>query len=214
MRANCWRWLVLLLVPGCLLVQPLDEAKSDNDGSAGSGKPSAGNGSAGHNSAGSGSPAGGSKNNAGSGPVAPGGSANGGAPSGVDFSLFLGTWTVVSGKNTVSCDRSSPTTTNATPGSTDSFELGTTSDLTISIGGGCEVLADVNDRTASLNPATSDCVTSDANYLYDLTVDAFEFVVSGNGQTAKASMDTTVVVLDANGNISNCDSDYTWDYKR
>jgi len=81
-----FRWLVLLSIPGCLLVQPLDDAKPADESSAGSGnssgKPShAGNGSAGHNTAGSG-PAGGTGNAAGSGP-SPGGapsSTGGGSP--------------------------------------------------------------------------------------------------------------------------------------
>lgn len=219
MKATAWGWLVLLLIPGCLLVQPLDDPKPDDAGSAGAagaagrGQPSQA-GSAGRPSGASGSSAGGSGNRGGSGPLPAGGAANGGAPSGVDFSLFLGDWTVSGGKNTVSCDGGTPKTTAVDAGGVDTIGLGTISDLIFGVGSGCEILADVNDRTASLNPATTNCETSDANFDYVLYVDDFQFVVSGNAQTAKASMTSVVYVYDASGGLSICDSDYTWDYAR
>jgi len=83
MKARAWAWLVLLLVPGCLLVQPLDEAKPDTGGSSGnSSHAGKGNGSAGQSSAGSGATTGGSSNSAGTGAVSSAGtpSAGGGAP--------------------------------------------------------------------------------------------------------------------------------------
>ena len=42
MKIAAFRWFVLLLIPGCLLVQPLDEPKPDGEdsGSAGSGNSS------------------------------------------------------------------------------------------------------------------------------------------------------------------------------
>jgi len=86
-KTTSWLGLALLLVPGCLLVQPLDDAKPAAGGAAGSGnssgKPSHA-GSAGHNNAGSGPAAGGSGNSAGASPVPPGGapssSGGGGEP--------------------------------------------------------------------------------------------------------------------------------------
>src|SRR4051794_12424799 len=98
MKAIGGCWLALLVIPGCLLVQPLDEAKPDQQDSAGSGGKASHAGSAGQHTGGS-PAAGGAGNKAGSGPGAAGGSAgaahggasNGGAPSGVDFSLFTGT---------------------------------------------------------------------------------------------------------------------------
>ncbi|HEY0468314.1 MAG TPA: hypothetical protein VGC79_29155 [Polyangiaceae bacterium] len=224
MKTTAWRWLILLLIPGCLLVQPLDEAKPDDDdsASAAAGKPSlAGSagkasqaGSAGQHSGGSGPGAGGTGNRAGSGPLPTAGAANGGAPSGVDFSLFLGDWTVNGGKNTVSCDGSTPQTSPIAGGDVDNFGLGTISDLIFGPDAECQILADVNDRTASLNPATPNCQTADADYDYVLYVDDFQFVVSRDGKTAKASMTSVVYVYDISGNVSICDSDYTWDYAR
>lgn len=35
MKTPLWRWLALLALPGCLVVQPLDEAKSDDMGGGG-----------------------------------------------------------------------------------------------------------------------------------------------------------------------------------
>jgi hypothetical protein len=157
---------------------------------------------------------GGTGNRAGSGAVPPGGSANGGATSGVDFSLFTGTWTITGGQSTTSCDGATPQTSTVAPGGTDTFGLGNISDLIFDPGTDCEILADVDDRTASLNPATLDCYTSDANYDYDLSVISFDFVVSGDGKTAKATMSASILVSDGSGGLSVCDADYTWNYKR
>jgi len=80
-KTTSFRWLVLLAVPGCIVVQPLDDPKPADEDSAGGGKPAqagSGNGSAGHNTAGSGPAAGGSGNTAGSGNVPPGGAPSSG----------------------------------------------------------------------------------------------------------------------------------------
>jgi hypothetical protein len=67
MKTTAFRWLVLLLIPGCILVQPLDEAKSDSGGVAGRG----------NSSGGASSKAGGANNSSG----APSRAGSGGTPS-------------------------------------------------------------------------------------------------------------------------------------
>jgi len=214
MKAFAWRWLALLAIPGCVLVQPLDEAKpadSDNAGS-GNGSSHAGSSNAGSASGGrSGGPAKAGSGNAGS---SASGGADGGAPSGVDFSLFTGTWTIVDGKNTTTCDSGASKTSNVDPGGQDTFGLGTITDLILDPGTTCEVLADVDDHRAFLNSNTAACSYSDASYDYDLFFDAFEFIVSSDGKTAKASMTAYITATDASGNMSDCKSDTTWNYKR
>lgn len=222
---------MLLLIPGCLLVQPLDEAKPDADDdsaaapNAGSGNTSgktshAGNSSsAGRNTGGSGSPAGGSanggsRNNAGSGPTPPGGSANGGSSSGVDFSLFTGDWTLTSGKNTTTCDAGTPMTEDAEAGIVDMVALGTSTDLIFAPDSECQILADVDDRTASLSQDTQPCSYTTANVDYYATYDSFEFVVSSNGQTAKATIDRSVLATDVNDNLHYCEVTQDLNYKR
>ncbi|HYQ30671.1 MAG TPA: hypothetical protein VER04_25745 [Polyangiaceae bacterium] len=212
MKTSRWGWLALLLLPGCLLVQPLDEAKPASEDNAGSGGKASGN--AGQHSGGSGASTAGTGNRAGSGSMPTSGAANGGAGSGVDFSLFTGTWTISAGKGTVTCDEGTPTTDTVDPGGTTSVGPGTVSDLIFDPGADCEILADVSNRTASLNSATSECYSSDSTYDYESYVESFEFVVSGDGKTAKATMTSTVYVTDADGAISICETDYSWDYER
>lgn len=218
MNVARWIWLPLLVVPGCLLVQPLDDVKAGDDDSV----PSAHAGM-GQHAGGNGPGAGGAGNKAGSGPVASGGSgatggsgpvASGGAGNAGAFSLFLGEWTISNGTQTTSCDGGTPTTSTVSPGGTDTFGVGTLSDLILDPGTSCEILVDVDGRTASLNPATLDCTTSDANYDYDLFVESYDFTVSSDGKTAKASMTATVYLTDANSNESVCTTDTSWDYER
>jgi len=219
MKTTALGWLVLLLIPGCLLVQPLDSAKPDDDDD--DTVPAAQAGNAGKASGGSGPGAagtagtGGTGNKAGSGPVPAGGSANGGAPSGVDFSLFTGTWTITSGQTTTTCDDGTPSTEAIAPGGTDQVGLGTTSDLIFGPGSSCEILGDVSDRTAYLNSDTLPCADTDGTYYYYLSFESFEFAVSSNGMTADASMTTTVLTADANDNlVASCTVDQTWKYRR
>lgn len=208
MKTTVWGLLSLLAIPGCLLVQPLDDPKPA-DGAAGGGNKAGGSGQP---SGGSGNS--GSGNKAGSGSVPPGGAPSGGAPSSVDFTLFTGTWTVTSGQSTVTCGDEAPQTTTATPGGTDTFGLGTVSDLVLNPDTDCEIWADVDDRTASLNPATPNCATSDADYDYDLYIESFDFTVSADGKTAEASMTTSTLVSDSSGVVGVCDSEHAWKYKR
>jgi len=218
MRTTALAFLALLAIPGCLLVQPLDDAKPEDGNSAGStGHTSGGN----QNSGGAGNKAGsgpvgssGAGNKAGSGPIGSAGGANGGAPSGVDFSLFTGSWTVTGGENTVTCSDGVPTTTSEAPGGVDTFGLGTVSDLILNPGATCELWADVDDHTASLNPSTPNCTTSDANYDYELYFESFDFVVSADGQTATATLTTSTLVSDSSGAVDICDSEHTWNYER
>lgn len=212
MNRRVWAWLLLALVPGCLLVQPLDEATSDDaaGASGGNGNASAGTGSAGRpTSAGGGAPSAGAP----SGGSHAGGAAQGGAPSGVDFSLFIGTWTITSGSTTRDCGTDAPTTEPATVGAQDSFGLGTTSDLILDPGTQCALLVDVDDRVAS-SEAAQECTFQSEGYTVHVYVDSFEFTVSGDGKTAISRFISTVDVSDGSGASATCDTDQTLHYKR
>ncbi|HET7545538.1 MAG TPA: hypothetical protein VFK05_36980 [Polyangiaceae bacterium] len=222
MKTTAWGWLVLLALPGCLLVQPLDDVSNGSAGSSGktstssagsAGKASGGSGSgvggAGNHAGGSANPAGGSSS------IPPGGAANGGGAGEVDLSLFTGTWTVTGGKNTTSCDDNPAKTSDVMAGGTDTFAPGTLSDLVLNPGTDCEILADVvESRKASLNDLTLDCMTTDSGLDYDLYILTYDFVVSADGKTAQANMTASILVSDGAGGLSVCDSDTTWNYKR
>jgi hypothetical protein len=225
MRTTAWSWLALLVIPGCLLVQPLDQAKPDDDGSAGSGNSNAG----GSSKAGSSNGSSGGTSKAGSGNAGRGGGASGGAPSGnagrggdasggasgVDFSLFTGFWYVTDGQITTVCDDGSSEPEAIQAGGQDEVGLGTTSDLIFGPGSSCEILADVDDRNASLNFDTLPCSQSDGVYDFYLTIDAFHFNVSSDGKTAEAGMITTVETTDADGNsLPTCEVQQLWNYER
>ena len=213
MKAIAWSWLALLAIPGCLLVQPLDDAKPIDEDIAGSaGKPAQAGGAG--RPAGGNPGTGGTGNKAGAGPVPPGGSGNGGAPNGVDFSDFTGTWTVTGGKRITTCDGAAPQTDAVTPGGTDTIGLGTISDLIFGPDTACEILADVDDRSATLNSATSDCSYSDDDGEYQLSFDDFEFTVSGDGKTAELAMSTSVLYTDLNDEAHLCYVDSSLDYER
>jgi len=224
MKTIGFRWLVLLAIPGCLLVQPLDDVQ-EHAGSAGSsGKPSSA-GSAGKPGGGSGPGAAGAGNNAGSGDTThagsgnapPGGAANGGGSGGLDLSLFTGNWIITGGKNTVSCGGDTPTSETIAGGDRVPVGLGTISDLVFDRGTDCEILADVTaDRTATLNPATLGCTSSDPDtgYDYDSVFLSFDFVVASDGKTAVSKMSAQVLVSDASGVLAACDSDTELQYKR
>ncbi len=127
-------------------------------------------------------------------------------------SLALGT--ITSGKSTTSCDGGTPQTVDATAGGQDTVGLGTTSDLIFDPGSSCEILADVDDRTASLNQDTLPCSYSDATTDYYAIFDSFDFTVSGNGQTAKANISTSVLATDANDNLHSCEVTQALNYER
>jgi hypothetical protein len=185
---NVWRgpWVLLAAIavaaPGCLLVQPLDDVNSDSAGAGGKagggGKASTGGNTSSAGKGGSGAtPTGG---RGGSAPTA------GGPPSGVDFSYFVDTWTVTSGTISTDCG-TGPTDAPATVGSTDTVTLGTTSDLIVDEGTPCPVLADVNDLVATGQDGQT-CDFTDGSNNYQLVIDAFTFVVSGNHLSATSEL--------------------------
>ena len=210
-------WLMLAAIavaaPGCLLVQPLDDVSADSAGSGGSGTGKAGAGP---------SPSGGK---AGAGPApngGRGGAASGGrggsgptptagAPGQVDFSYFTGIWTVTSGTITTDCG-TGPIDTDATPGTTDTIDLGTTSDLIVDKGTKCPVLADVNDLVAIGQDGQS-CDFPDTSGMYHLEINAFDFVVDGTHQKASSSL-LSVITVTNNGVVTTCDSDQELYYTR
>lgn len=206
MKASLCSWLVLLVLPGCLLVQPLDDAKP-KDENAGGGAHLAGNGPG----------AGGAGNKAGSGPVGNGGSSPdpSGGNGGVDFSLFLGGWTLTSAQVTRQCsNETSPTTSPITPGEVDTFVLGTQSDLIFDLEGTdvCDIHANVDDRSAygtgeqSCTVDETDGTTTYLAYTY------FEFAVSGDGQSAQSTWDVSFL-NDADPTVT-CDSEVSARYQR
>ncbi len=197
--------LALAVVPGCLLVQPLDDAKSNASGgaSAQAGSNGAGHTSSGGASGGSGpNPAAGSGGRSNAGAGAP----QGGAPNGVDFSLFLGKWTITTGTLTTDCGTGTPMTSALTPGTYDTVSLGTTSDLIFDAATTCPIESDVNDRTASVLPGQSCTGTdTDSGNDYEIFYDTFTFVVAGTGTTAQGTLDLTTVVTNTSGQTITCD---------
>ena len=201
MKSFSFAWLLVALLPSCLLVQPLDEAKPSDDGSGGTSS-SAGSNNAGRNSGGGGK--GGGAPNA-------GGAHSGGAPNGADFSLFTGSWTVKSGSIVTDCG-TGPMTTMPTTGTIDTVDLGTTSDLILDEGTQCPVSADVTDRTATGQPGQT-CDFTDEGSVYHLDIQYFDFIVGSTGRTASSTL-TSVVSLTTNGVTATCDSNQTLSYAR
>jgi hypothetical protein len=209
-----WCWLAVLVFPGCLLVQPLDEAKPDLDASGGD-TASAGktNGGGGRGGAGPGPTAGSHSGGASAagGAAHAGASATGGAPTGTDFSLFLGAWTVTSGTITTDCG-TGPMQTAADVGTKETIGLGTTSDLIVDEGTQCPVLVDVT-GTVAFGQDGQTCDFSDASGAYHLEINSYDFAVGSTGTTASAELISTVE-LTANGTTTTCDSDELLVYKR
>ena len=219
MRTLPFRWLVLAWLPGCLLVQPLDDAKgSANGGSGGAGSTSHA-GSSGTHTGGATASGGGAARGGATG--ASGGAPNptGGAPSagggGVDFSLFTGTWTLVSGTDTTTCSGVKKTTA-ATPGGTDTFDVGTDSDLIFDADTQCPLLADVTDRLATGQPGQTCSFDDPSNgYSYDIGFTHFDFKISANGQTAVSTSDSVVVVTIPTSTVpQTCTSELVYNYTR
>jgi hypothetical protein len=216
---NAWRWLMLaavpacLLVPSCLLVQPLDEAKTDAEASAGNGTAGASTSHAGAGTAGRAPTGGGGAHAAGSGPTAAGAS-SGGAPSGVDFSLFTGTWKITSGSRTSYCGTAAPETDAIPAGGIDVFTLGTTSDLILDEATTCPILVDVDDRVATGQDTQYCMYTGTDGYDYDVFFQSYTFEVLGNG-TADSTLSTVSVITDpATMNTVTCTADATFKYSR
>ncbi|MEO7035806.1 MAG: hypothetical protein ABI548_17860 [Polyangiaceae bacterium] len=191
-------WMLLvgaLPAVGCVLVQPLESAVSDDNSSAaagsddssaaaGSDDSSAGaKGSAGKSSGSSGAT--GSAGRGSSGSSSGGGTATGNA-------LFIGTWTITSGSTTVDCT-GTPTTDPLT--GNDIWAAGTDSDLVLDPDTSCPIKADITDRTASAQPGftctTSGTDSSGSPYTSVLKADDYSFVVSSNGKTATGMLSGT-----------------------
>jgi hypothetical protein len=229
-----WSRMVLaaaaVAIPGCLLVQPLDDAKSNAAGSGGStssgGKTSTGgknNGVSGADDGDAGDgPAplggrGGSAPTAGSGP-----GTGGGPPSGVDFSLFLGKWYPTGGTVSTLCSDSgstTPTVEDATLDYYDQFDLGDTSDLLWDVESGCPLYIAVDDRLASADPNYPDqicnIVADGTHYPIEVTYKSFDFSVKANGTTATSSTVVTEYVTDTNGTyVRTCVQDFELTHSR
>ena len=220
MKVRAWAWLGLLALPGCLLIQPLDDAKPNDEGGS--------SGKAGQHAGGSGPSAGGAGNKAGSGTSGgsgpgpsggadDGGTNDGGGTGGVDFSLFLGRWTLVSGDYARKCASETSTTTGTIePGEIDTFVPGTResqSDLIFDVEGNdvCNVFADVDDRNA-YGTGSQACTVdeADGSTTY-LTYTYFEFAVSDDGQSALSTWDVTALNDSA---LDSCDSEIVARFQR
>jgi hypothetical protein len=214
-KTTALRWLALLLIPGCILVQPLDAAKPDDDDSGASGGPA----KAGSANGSSGAPAKAGAGNAGRAGGATSGAPNGGGSGAVDFTLFTGDWTLSGGTITTRCQGAATKTTDADTGGVDTVGLGTDSgapsDLVFGPGSSCEIWADVDDRDAYLNPATPACSDNDGVYQYYLTTDDFDFKVSADDQTATADINTTVLTTELSTNYQfTCTVEQNLKYQR
>ena len=220
---NVLRWFALavlptcLLVSGCLLVQPLDEAKSDEDSG---GSTSIHSGGSTHS--------GGASSKAGNGPTSNGGAPRGGAPaggsggdeplppngggSGVDFTLFTGTWTVTSWAKTGGCD-SNYSMTTVPPGGTDSIGLGTTSDLIFDPTLTCPILLDVSDRIANDQPGQGCSFVDEQGFKEEVEFVSFKFEV-GEDSVAKLDLSTYDTVTDGDGLDHICIFQNTVHYAR
>lgn len=216
MKSIPWLWFALTLVPGCLLVQPLDEAKSDAevggaaDGASAGRSTVAGSDGAGATHAGGSSGASPAGGRAGSAP-------NGGGPPTVDPSAaFLGIWVLTDGSITLNCG-GSPQVSQLTNGSAD-WHVGTTSDLVqTSEGTPCELLANVQGRVAAGAPnqqCTESGLDSDGNpYSQDLVIENYAFTINANGVNAKELFSGTDAYTDGiSGVTTNCTFVQTGNY--
>jgi len=114
------------------------------------------------------------------------GSSSGGG-TGASPTAFLGTWTVTMGSNTVTCQGRSQTTMD-----TGSLVIatGTASDLSVSIGAGCDLAANImSATTATLLPGQS-CTQSESGGTVTLDPNG-SFVLAPGGQTATADLSGT-----------------------
>jgi hypothetical protein len=183
-----WLWLLLAVVPGCVLVQPLDNAAPSSDG---------GDSSSSH--AGSGN-AGSSSSHAGSSSSGAGGSGgSGGSPSSSKLAPFLGTWTATSGTLTLTCPGIAPSNTDATGSET--WSPGTASDL-VAIGfeSTCNFNANVSGKVATGLPRQvcneSSTATNGDAITQSLTFTSLTFVVSADGATATQKFSGTDLYTD------------------
>lgn len=216
---SVWRCLMLaavpacLLVPGCLLVQPLDEAKTDAEASAGNAAAGASSSHAGSGTGGRSPTGSGGAHAAGDGPIAAG-APSGGAPSGVDFSLFTGTWNITSGSKTSHCGTDAPETVAIDAGGVDTFSLGTTSDLVLDADTTCPILVDVNDRIATGQDAQYCNYTGSDGYDYNVFFQTYSFEVLADG-SADSTLSTVAMITDpATKNTATCTADATFKYSR
>ncbi|MET0795395.1 MAG: hypothetical protein ABW061_28005 [Polyangiaceae bacterium] len=238
MKAARWSWLTLAAlaaaVPGCLLVQPLDDAKSDAAGTGGSDNSGdagdngdagdAPGSSAGKSGGGAGASNGGKSGggagapSAGKGGAEPtaGASAAGGPPSGVDFTLFTGKWWATGGTVETDCTDTGKSTDGPDTTTYDQFDLGTTSDLIWDADGDCPLLFDVSDREASAQDGqTCSYVAATTNYLVNLSYEYFDFDVKAGDKTAALSAQVDGYVTDSTGGyIRSCTQTYNLTYSR
>ena len=209
-------WLLLLSIPGCLLVQPLDETKPDGSTGGASGNsagrangsggdaPKAGSGNAGRG----GSPAGGSP---------AGGGANGGGPSGVDFSLFTGTWLVQEG-STIERSCSDGKDYSAAIGlAADEFvegSGGSSGDILLNPETPCPLAFDVDDRIAYARSGQS-CTLYDDNALeHTLEFSSAAFAVSDDESVATAIAEVDETISDGSSAPLYCTAYWTIYYER
>lgn len=184
---KAWGWLAVALLPSCVLVSPLDDAKPEGAG----GSAQAAGAGATPSRAGSGNSAnGGSGNAANGGDDDTGGTGNTGGTDVVDFSLFTGTWNIDSGETKTTC-AGQEMTEQVTSGTT-SIGLGTTSDLILDPTTECPILLDVVDRTATAQPDQT-CQTVSGTLNLTAYIDYFDFIITDADTSATTTFYSTVV---------------------
>ena len=204
-------WLLLLVPPaaaGCVLVQPLDSAVSDDDSGSAAGSTSShagATGSAGKSSGSSGakgsSGATGSAGRGSAGSSSAGSSSGGGSATGA--ALFIGTWTIATGSTTIDCT-GTPSTQPLT--GSDIWAAGTDSDLVLDPSTTCPLKADITGRSAIGQPGFT-CTTSgtdstnNAPFTSTLDADDYSFVVSSNGKTATGMLSGTVTYTESGTSV-------------
>jgi len=105
-----------------------------------------------------------------------------GGDKGEDLGRFVGTWQATSGTGTVVCPGYAPLT-----GAVDGnivWSTGVGSDLVATDASGCAIIVDVQGSTASGVPSKGCTMPDGAGGVQTITVTAYTFVLSPDGQTA------------------------------
>jgi len=133
---------------------------------------------------------------------------------------FVGVWSPASGVYTQTCPGDDANTGTSQVTDTETWAMGTTSDLVQTIPGtSCVLHADISASTATATPANQTCtVTSTGggdSITQALTLTAYNFVLSSDGLTATENYSGTMVLTDNTVGVSeNCTFTQTASYSK
>jgi hypothetical protein len=146
-----------------------------------------------------------------------GGSGGGGD----DLGKFIGVWSPTSGTYSQTCPGDDYNTGTGQVTDTETWAMGTTSELVQTIAGSSFVLhADVSSNTASASPAgqtysTSGSTTEGDSVTETTTYTAYTFVVNSDGLTATENLSGTLVLnFNTVGFVDNCTFTQTASYAK